>query len=50
MEISTFGQAKINAATKRQTEMVFPKRRGVEILELFPKHMVRNVKNSLIQN
>jgi len=32
MEISTIGHANINAATKRQTEIVFPKRRGVEML------------------
>jgi len=33
MDISTFGHAKMSAATKRHTAMVFPKRRGVEILQ-----------------
>jgi len=42
MEISTFGQAKMKAATKRQTEKVFLKRRGVEILTLFWKHNVKD--------
>jgi len=32
MEISTLGQAKMSAATKRQTEIVLPNRRGVDIL------------------
>ena len=32
MEISTFGHAYTSAATKRHTEMVLPKRRGVDIL------------------
>ena len=41
MDISTLGQAKTSAATKRHTEMVLPKRRGVEMLRMTPSRYVQ---------